>query len=151
MSALQRLSLAGEKFDGFVFSGILEAQADPVRPLALAKEVATPDAALVAAVPNVGYLPLARDLLAGRLDGAWADSFGVPRLRWFDRRLIQELLVEAGWRVERVEGVRGSPPEAEPFFAQLGDWPRLDRTSLLTRCWVAVARAGECEAQSAKF
>ncbi|HEY6928761.1 MAG TPA: hypothetical protein VJA66_03705 [Thermoanaerobaculia bacterium] len=151
MSALQRLSLAGEKFDGFVFSGVLEAQVDPVRPLALAKEVATPDAALVAAVPNVGYLPLVRDLLAGRLDGAWAESFGVTRLRWFDRRLIQELLVEAGWRVERVEGVRGSPPEAEPFLAQLGDWPFLDRTSLWTRSWIAVARAKGNASPDVKF
>jgi len=149
--ALERLARGGRLFDAFVFSGVLENREDPVRLLALARKGAHPDATLVAKVPNAGYLSIARDLLLGRMDVTPAGPTDVRRLRWFDRRFLCEALAEAGWRVERVEGLAGDPPDAEPFLAHLKDWPNLDRASLLTRTWVAVAKAGECEAKSAKF
>jgi hypothetical protein len=141
--ALERMARGGRLFDAFVFSGVLENREDPVRLLALARKAAHPDATLVAKVPNVGYLSIARDLLLGRMDVTPAGPTDVRRLRWFDRRFLCEALTEAGWRVERVESLGGDPPDAEPFFAHLEDWPNLDRASLWTRAWVAVARAGD--------
>jgi hypothetical protein len=149
--ALERLAREGRVFDAFVFSGVLENLEDPVCLLTLARKAAHPDAALVAKVPNVGYLSIARDLLLGRMDVTPAGPTDVRRLRWFDRRFLLEAVTEAGWRVERVEDLPGDPPDAEPFFAHFKDWPNLDRASLLTRAWVAVAKSGECEGQSAKF
>ena len=149
--ALERLAREGRLFDAFVFSDVLENREDPVRLLALARKAAHPDATLVAKVPNVGYLSIARDLLLGRMDVTPAGPMDVRRLRWFDRRFLCEALTEAGWRVERVESLAGDAPDAEPFFAHFEDWPKLDRASLLTRAWVAVAKAEKCEVQSAKF
>lgn len=142
IAALERLAEEQECFDAFVFADVLEHLADPIRALALSRRCAAADASLVASVPNVGHLSLVRDLALGRFDPLPAGLTDVGHLRWFDRRFLGEALEEAGWRVDRIEGLPGAaPPDAEPFLSRLGDWPGLDRSSLLTYQWIAVATA----------
>jgi SAM-dependent methyltransferase len=140
LAVLEDLSGAGEQFDAFLFADVLEHLEDPVRALTLAAELASPSASLVASVPNVGHLSVVRDLILGRFDPLPAGLLDVGHLRWFDRHWLQEALEEAGWSVASVESLPGAPPpEAEQFLHFFGEWSGLDRESLLTYQWVAVA------------
>ncbi|MEO8349590.1 MAG: class I SAM-dependent methyltransferase, partial [Acidobacteriota bacterium] len=56
VAALAELVRAGERFDAFLFADVLEHLEDPIGALVLAHELASPDASLVASVPNVGHL-----------------------------------------------------------------------------------------------
>ena len=142
--ALERLDREGERFDGFLFADVLEHLDDPVAALKLAGRLASTRAVLVASVPNVGHLSLVRDLVAGRFDPVPAGLADAGHLRWFDRRFLAECLEEAGWRVQRVEGLSGAPPpDPEPFLSHFGGWAGLDRESLRTYQWVAVAGVSE--------
>jgi 2-polyprenyl-3-methyl-5-hydroxy-6-metoxy-1,4-benzoquinol methylase len=144
LTALERLDREGEKFDGFLFADVLEHLTDPVAALTRACRLASAGAVLVASVPNVGHLSLVRDLVVGRFDPVPAGLADAGHLRWFDRRFLTECLEEAGWRVKRVEGLSGAPPpDPQPFLSHFGQWEGLDRESLRTYQWVAVAGVSE--------
>jgi SAM-dependent methyltransferase len=142
VAALKRLAAQGERFDGFLFADILEHLTDPISALEWARRCAGEGALLVASVPNVGHLSLVRDLVLGRFDPLPAGLTDVGHLRWFDRRFLQEALEEAGWRVDRIEGLEGAPPpDAGTFLSRLEGWSNLDRASLRTYQWVAACSA----------
>lgn len=139
-AALESLASADELYDAFLFADILEHLEDPIRVLALARALAAPGATLVASVPNVGHLSIVRDLLLGRFDPIPAGLADVGHLRWFTRSFLAEALEEAGWRVMSIESVGGAPAScADEFLARLVGWPGLDRESLATYQWIAVA------------
>jgi SAM-dependent methyltransferase len=139
---LARLARDGESFDALLFADVLEHLADPVAALAQAREIARPGATLIASVPNVGHLSLVRDLLLGRFDPTPAGLADAGHLRWFDRRFLAEALEESGWRIVSIEPEAGAPaPAAQPFLDYLESWPGLDRESLATYQWIALARA----------
>jgi 2-polyprenyl-3-methyl-5-hydroxy-6-metoxy-1,4-benzoquinol methylase len=141
LAALSRLAEAGERFDAFVFADVLEHLEDPAAALALARRLAAPRACLVASVPNVGHVSLVRDLALGRFDPVPAGLADAGHLRWFTRRSLAEALEEAGWSVVTIEAEAGAPArDAQAFLARFEDWPGLDRESLLTYQWIAVAR-----------
>jgi 2-polyprenyl-3-methyl-5-hydroxy-6-metoxy-1,4-benzoquinol methylase len=140
--ALARLEAAGERFDAFLFADVLEHLDDPGAALKKARAIASPGALLIASVPNAGHLSLARDLAAGRFDPVPAGLADVGHLRWFTRASLAEFLEESGWSVVSVEGEKGAaPPDAEEFEKRLTDWPGIDRVSLETYQWIAVAAA----------
>jgi SAM-dependent methyltransferase len=139
---LARLARDGESFDAFLFADVLEHLADPVAALALARAITRPGATLLASVPNVGHLSLVRDLVFGRFDPTPAGLADAGHLRWFDRRFLAEALEESGWRVVSIEAEAGAPaPSARAFLDRVESWPGLDRESLATYQWIAVARA----------
>lgn len=140
LEALALLDPAGERYDVFVFADVLEHLPDPIEALALARRLASPGACLVASVPNAGHLSLVRDLARGRFDPVPAGLADASHLRWFTRRSLAEALEEAGWSVSSVESEAGAPAgDAEQFLAHFADWPDLDRESLLTYQWIAIA------------
>jgi SAM-dependent methyltransferase len=142
LKGLETLGREDARFDAFLFADILEHLEDPVRALGLARRLAEPGARLVASVPNVGHLSLVRDLVAGRFDPVPAGLADAGHLRWFSRDFLREVLEEAGWRVEDIHGLPGGPaPDVEKFLGALADWEQLDRESLGTYQWIAVAVA----------
>ena len=142
LSELVQMDRDGESFDAFLFADILEHLADPVEALTLARAIARPGATLIASVPNVGHLSLVRDLVLGRFDPMPAGLADAGHLRWFDRRFLAEALEESGWRVVSIEPEAGAPaPAARLFLDRLESWPGLDRESLATYQWIALARA----------
>lgn len=142
-TGLARLLVAGERFDAFLFADVLEHLEDPLAVLAQARALALPGASLVASVPNVGHLSLARDLLLGRFDPLPAGLADAGHLRWFTRGFLAEALIESGWSVDSVHSVEGAPPpEGASFLEWFSAWTGLDRTSLAAYQWIAVARAG---------
>jgi SAM-dependent methyltransferase len=139
---LEDLSREGGTFDAFLFADVLEHLDDPVGALTLAKSLATPGATLVASVPNAGHLSLVRDLVEGRFDPVPAGLADAGHLRWFTKTSLGEAVEEAGWRLLSIEPWPGAPaPESSGFLAGLSDWPDLDRESLMTYQWIAVAVA----------
>jgi 2-polyprenyl-3-methyl-5-hydroxy-6-metoxy-1,4-benzoquinol methylase len=145
---LEDLSREGRRFDAFLFADVLEHLEDPVRALSAARSLAAPGATLVASVPNAGHLSLVRDLVLGRFDAVPAGLADAGHLRWFTRASLGEALEEAGWRVDAIESWPGVPaPESDRFLAALSGWPGLDRESLATYQWIAVARPREEESK----
>ncbi len=141
-SLLRDLASAGERFDAFLFGDVLEHLSDPVAALDAARAAAESGAVLVASVPNAGHLSVVRDLVLGRFDAVPAGLLDAGHLRWFTAGFLTEALEEAGWAVNSLEGLTGAPPpDPEPFLSALGDWPGMDRVSLSTYQWVAVASA----------
>lgn len=141
--ALAALVREGARFDGFLFADVLEHLEDPIGALALARDLALPDATLVASVPNVGHLSIVRDLVRGRFDPLPAGLTDAGHLRWFTRAFLEDALEEAGWKTIRVEGLPGAPaPDAEKFLEPaVRAFPEADPVALTTYQWVAVARA----------
>jgi 2-polyprenyl-3-methyl-5-hydroxy-6-metoxy-1,4-benzoquinol methylase len=140
--ALRCLAEEGARFDAFLFADVLEHLEDPTGALTLARELALPEATLVASVPNVGHLSLVRDLVAGRFDPLPAGLADAGHLRWFTRASLEEALEEAGWRTVEITALPGAPaPEAEQFLGRAAAFPEFDRDALAAYQWVAVARA----------
>lgn len=141
VAALRDLARAGERFDALLFADVLEHLEDPIGALVLAREIATPDATLVASVPNVGHLSLVRDLVLGRFDPLPAGLADAGHVRWFTRTSLDDALEEAGWRAVSIDSVGGAPPpDPQAFLDFVSDWPEGDRESLGTYQWLAVAR-----------
>lgn len=139
---LEGLAGEGRRFDAFLFADVLEHLDDPVRALSLARTLAVPGATLVASVPNVGHLSLARDLVEGRFDPVPAGLADAGHLRWFTKTSLGEALEEAGWQAISIESWPGAPAsDFAGFLAALSDWPDLDRESLMTYQWIAIAVA----------
>jgi SAM-dependent methyltransferase len=137
---LEDLAREGRRFDAFLFADVLEHFEDPVRALSAARALAAPGATLVASVPNAGHLSLVRDLVLGRFDPVPAGLADAGHLRWFTKTSLGQALEEAGWRAHLIESWPGAPaPEPAGFLAALSGWPGLDRESLATYQWIAVA------------
>jgi 2-polyprenyl-3-methyl-5-hydroxy-6-metoxy-1,4-benzoquinol methylase len=141
--ALAALLREEERFDGFLFADVLEHLEDPIGALALAHDLALPDATLVASVPNVGHLSIVRDLVRGRFDPLPAGLADAGHLRWFTRASLEDALEEAGWKTIHLEGLPGAPaPDARDFVDRaVRAFPETDPVALTTYQWVAVARA----------
>jgi SAM-dependent methyltransferase len=141
IAALCRLAEAGERFDALLFADVLEHFDDPIRALGLARDLATPDATLVASVPNVGHLSLVRDLVLGRFDPLPAGLADSGHLRWFTRTSLAEALDEAGWEDVTIAAAASAPAPGTPeFLGRIEAWSGTDRESLATYQWIAVAR-----------
>jgi len=141
LAALAELARAGERFDAFLFADVLEHLEDPIAALGFARGIATPEATLVASVPNVGHLSLVRDLVCGRFDPLPAGLADAGHLRWFTRASLRDAVEEAGWRVVSVDPFAGAPPpDPGPFLEFLAQGPEADRESLGAYQWLAVAR-----------
>lgn len=140
LRVLEDLAREGRTFEAFLFADVLEHLEDPVRALSVARTLAAPGATLVASVPNAGHLSLVRDLVLGRFDPVPAGLADAGHLRWFTRASLGETLAEAGWRAEAIVSWPGAPaPDFDEFLAALSGWPGLDRESLATYQWIAVA------------
>jgi 2-polyprenyl-3-methyl-5-hydroxy-6-metoxy-1,4-benzoquinol methylase len=141
--ALRALLAEEARFDALLFADVLEHLEDPIGVLRQARGLAEPGATLLASVPNAGHLSLVRDLLLGRFDPVPAGLADASHLRWFTKGFLREALEEAGWVVDRIEGLPGAPaPDATDFLSRLADWPGADPDSLTTYQWLAVASAG---------
>jgi SAM-dependent methyltransferase len=102
----EALGLPEAHFDTIVFNDSLEHFPDPLPPLALARRLLAPQGRLVVSVPNVRHWPHMKNYLF-RGDWRYEDE-GIldhTHLRFFTQRSIVRTLGEAGFTVQRVEGV----------------------------------------------
>jgi SAM-dependent methyltransferase len=144
--ALPRLAAERARFDAIVFADVLEHVEDPVEALRAARALAEANGRLLAVVPNAGHLSVVRDLLLGRHDPVPAGLCDAGHLRWFTKAFLAETIEEAGWTIDRIEGLPGAPPpDPGPFLELAKAWPEADLESLGTYQWVATARAGRSD------
>lgn len=96
---------AWSDLDLVCFMDVLEHMYDPWRALYDCHDVLATDGRVLAAIPNIQYLPVLRDLLRGRWDYEDTGTLDRTHVRFFTRRSIIEMFHRAGYEVERIEGV----------------------------------------------
>lgn len=98
-------------FDCVVMNDVLEHMQEPERALAAARHLLSPDGVIVASIPNVRHTSALLPLLL-RGDWRYEDEGILDRthLRFFTRRTMVELFQNAGYTVERVEGINAWYP-----------------------------------------
>ena len=119
----ESLGLQAASFDTIVFNDSLEHFPDQHPPLALALQLLKPGGRVVASIPNVRYWPHMREYLFGG-DWRYRDEGILDRthLRFFTRRSIVRCFGEAGYDVQRVEGITPCWKDLRLWLAQTF-WP----------------------------
>ncbi|HXI14201.1 MAG TPA: class I SAM-dependent methyltransferase [Thermoanaerobaculia bacterium] len=92
-----------ETFDWIVGGDILEHLEEPWSFLQDLRRVANPGAHLLLSLPNISSWPIVSDLLRGRFDYVYMGILCAGHVRFFTRRMIEEMLEIAGWRVVSIE------------------------------------------------
>jgi len=115
------LDLPSGYFDCIVFNDVLEHMAEPASALALARALLSSGSCVVASIPNIRHFPTVWKLVVG---GEWEyKEFGIldkTHLRFFTRLSIRRLFQEAGFTIQRIDGISS-------FHCLLPDDPSLWR------------------------
>ncbi len=105
--------LPRRSFDAVVFNDVLEHLVEPEAALALARELLGPRGAIVASIPNIRHFPTLWHLV---VHGEWeyrdCGTLDRTHLRFFTRSSLAALFRQAGFVVDRLEGIhpfRGIP------------------------------------------
>ncbi|HET7276635.1 MAG TPA: class I SAM-dependent methyltransferase [Dermatophilaceae bacterium] len=113
-----------ESFDCIVFNDVLEHMVDPWSAVAASRRFLAPGGAVVASIPSIRYLPVLYRLLKGRWDYEDCGTLDRTHLRFFTKATMVEMFEEAGFLVERVQGVNND--------WDFPRWRRLKRFAFLT-------------------
>ena len=89
-------------FDTIVCADVLEHLRDPRAALAGLRSALAPEGAIVISIPNVAHVWMRLSLLAGRFDYAERGILDRTHLRFFTRRALVALVMDAGLRVRRI-------------------------------------------------
>ncbi len=116
--AFELLDRRGQRFDTMILADFLEHTADPYFVLKASLRLAEPGATVIVSVPNAACIPVLEDLLVGRFDPIGAGVEDAGHLRWFTRRLLNELLEAAGLRDIRIRPVP-VPSDGTQFLERL--------------------------------
>ena len=100
------LDLPAGYFDCIVFNDVLEHMPDPASALALARALLSSGGRVVASIPNIRHFPTVWRLV---ICGEWEyKEFGIldkTHLRFFTRLSIIRLFQEAGFTIQRIDGI----------------------------------------------
>lgn len=91
--------------DGVILADVLEHLVDPWSFLERLRGALTPDATIVASIPNIANLWILEELAAGRFEYGSDGLLDRTHLRWFTRRSIRALFAGAGYTIERWERI----------------------------------------------
>ena len=127
------------KFDCITFLDVLEHTAWPAQWLRRAVQLLEPGACVVASIPNVGHWSVVLDLLEGRWDYAPAGIHCLTHLRFFTRHGVEQLMADAGLKIERIEATRAPIP---PWFdvSAMARNIEIDMDSLSNVAFLVLAR-----------
>lgn len=99
----------GERFDCILFNDVLEHMIDPWSAVGASRELLNPGGCVVSSIPNVRYFPVLVDLLRrDRWDYADWGVLDRTHVRFFTRSTMHEMFAEAGFIVERIEGINSA-------------------------------------------
>jgi len=130
-------------FDAVTMLDMLEHLEDPLQALCDARRLLRPGGALLVATPNVGHASIAAALLGGRFDYTPVGSLCWTHLRFFTAATLNELLREAGFRIEQEYSAPAEPAAPPPAWALAARNAGLavDLASLGTETLKVLARA----------
>lgn len=101
---------AGEKFDLIVFNDVLEHVADPWSLLQEVPNFLNSDGKVLAAIPNIRFLPVMIKLLKGRWDYTDEGPLDRTHVRFFTFATAKEMFEQMGYRVESCVGANSMFP-----------------------------------------
>lgn len=103
-------ALAGrtEKFDAVFFNDVLEHIVDPWQVLLDVKDVLAPSGVVVAAIPNVQYLPVVVDLFKGQWVYTDESILDRTHVRFFTRSTMVDMFEATGYEVIDCRGANNS-------------------------------------------
>ncbi len=97
-------------FDLVTFTDVLEHLVEPAEALRLTKRVLAPGGRVIASIPNIRFWHALMSITRGR-DFPYQDSgiFDRTHLRFFTAKSIPRLFEDAGYKIERIEGINPTP------------------------------------------
>lgn len=96
---------SGERFDLICFNDVLEHLLEPDAVLEAARERLTPSGRVLAAIPNITYIPTTVDLLKGRWDYTDDGLLDRTHVRFFTRSTMLEMFARTGFHVDVCQGM----------------------------------------------
>lgn len=104
------INLPPNQYDCLIFNDVLEHLRDPWTALAKLSKSLKPGGYVVASLPNMRHYEVFKDLLIN-MDWHYQDWGVLDRthLRFFTFKTGRELFEQCGFRVLRLEGIRGTP------------------------------------------
>jgi GT2 family glycosyltransferase/SAM-dependent methyltransferase len=118
---LIELDLPDESLDAIVCGDVLEHLREPRDVLRRLSGYLKPNGRLIASIPNAAHHSVIRGLLAGNWNYEPAGLLDETHLRFFTVREIEKLFFRAGFRIERMDVVRG--PGDEPLLPNTSTGP----------------------------
>ena len=93
----------GERFATVLLLDVLEHLYDPWHALLRVRDWLSPDARVIASVPNVRNLVTLSDIAAGRFEYDANGVLDITHLRFFTRSTLLELFTQTGYDVRRID------------------------------------------------
>lgn len=132
----EELPFEDATFDCIVYGDILEHLTDPWTTLARQRRLLSPAGAVIVSIPNVAYWRNVLNVARGRWDYTASGPLDGTHLRFFTWTGIEQLLDQAGYRVEQVK----TPIAAGSKSSALNRITRRRLEHLLVWRYVVVAR-----------
>ena len=107
-----------ERYDLVVFNDVLEHVNDPWSMLKEAKRVLSPGGSILAAIPNIAFLPVIVRLARGRWDYTDEGTLDRTHVRFFTLATAREMFEDVGLVIEVAEGAN-SLSESKPLLRPL--------------------------------
>jgi len=133
---------AGPRFDCVAMLDVLEHLSDPLAALQHAREFLCDDGYLLLSVPNAGHWSVIWDLLEGEFSYQPVGILCNTHLRFFTRRSLEQLLDDAGFRVECWENITTAIPAdfAQFLHARTTTGVQVDLESVQSESFHVLAR-----------
>jgi len=133
---------AGPLFDCVTMLDVLEHLSNPLLALQHAHEFLRDEGYLLLSVPNAGHWSVIWDLLEGEFSYQPVGILCNTHLRFFTRRSLEQLLKDAGFKVERWENITTPIPHsfAEFLHARITTGVQVDLESVETESFHVLAR-----------
>jgi 2-polyprenyl-3-methyl-5-hydroxy-6-metoxy-1,4-benzoquinol methylase len=89
-------TLAGQRFDCIIFSGVLEHLPNPRSILSRFADLLVPDGVILLSAPNFNHVSVWRDILSGKISWEQKRDFDKSRIHFTTKRKIERWLREIG-------------------------------------------------------
>lgn len=115
--------ISAERFDVIAFGDVLEHLRDPQGTLVKMRSLLLPEGYVVASIPNVAHRSVRLSLLFGEFNYADAGLQDRTHLRFFTRKTVELMVVEAGFRIVEMIRIR-DPSLMDSYLRKTASLPK---------------------------
>ena len=140
------------KFDYILAGDVLEHLKNPWEMVAKLRKLLRPEGRLIASLPNVMFFGNVFNLLSGEWKYGDAGILDRTHLRFFTRRSIERMLLEAGFAVENIQALRLTMSESDKNYVldilkafRMSGISMADDEQFMAYQWLVVAQNTERE------